>query len=166
MWARWTGARAGAPLGPEARGSCRRAEPDLVAECRELTDEVPGSAVLVGLRWAEVHPGATPALPCLERRAFQMVCRLLVYNAVLDLGSKLNTYHGDENEYRGITRNLLHLGSVIDFSPQAITVHLDRPDSRRLARALGLLLAQINLTAPRLCGDGRTITYVLAGATT
>ncbi|MHB1711742.1 MAG: putative transposase [Acidimicrobiales bacterium] len=118
------------------------------------------------LRRAEVHPGATRALPCLERRAFQMVCRLLAYNAELDLARKLNTYLGDDNEYRGITRNLLHLGGVIDFSPQAITVHLERPDPPRLARALGLLVDEINLTAPRLCGDGRTITYVLAGATT
>jgi len=90
---------------------------------------------------------------------------VLAYKAQLDLGRKLNTYLGDDNEYRGITRNLLHLGGVIDFSRQAITVHLKRPDLPRLARALGLLLAQINLTAPRLCGYGRTITYVLAGAT-
>jgi len=118
------------------------------------------------LRRSEVHPGATRALPCLERRAFQMVCRLLAYNAELDLARKLNAYLGDDNEYRGITRNRLHLGGVIDFSPQAISVHLDRPDPPRLARALGLLFEQINLTAPRLCGDGRTITYVVVGATT
>jgi len=115
---------------------------------------------------AEVHPGATRAFPCLERRAFQMVSRLLAYNAELDLGRKLNTYLGDDNEYRGIARVLLPPGGVIDFSPQAITVHLERPDSPRLARALGLLLEQINLTAPRPCGDGRTITYVRAGTTT
>ena len=28
----------------------------------------------------------------------------------------------------GITRNLLYLGDVIDFSLHGITVHLDRPD--------------------------------------
>ena len=61
----------------------------------------------------------------------------------------------------GITRNLLYLGDVIDFSLHGITVHLERPDPPRLARALGLLIEEINLKQPRLCGDGRPITYVL-----
>jgi len=113
------------------------------------------------LRRAEVHPGATRAFPRLERRALQMVCRLLAYNAELNLARKLNTYLADDDEYRGITRNLLHLGGVIGSRPHAITVKLDHPNPPRLARALGLLIEEINRTSPRLCGDGRTITYVL-----
>jgi len=114
----------------------------------------------------EVRPGATRARPRIERRALQMVCRLLAYNAELDLARRLNAYLCDDDEYRGITRNLLHLGGVIDFRPQTITVHLDRPDPPRLARALGLLIEEINLEPPRLTGDGRPVTYVLESRAT
>ncbi|MHB1783915.1 MAG: putative transposase [Acidimicrobiales bacterium] len=114
----------------------------------------------------EVRPGATRARPRIERRALQMVCRLLAYNAELDLARRLNAYLCDDDEYRGITRNLLHLGGVIDFQPQTITVRLDRPDPPRLARALGLLIEEINLEPPRLTGDGRPLTYVLDGRAT
>ena len=69
-----------------------------------------------------------------------MVCRLLAYNAELDLSRRLNAYLGDDDEYRAITRNLLHLGGVIEFRLHAITVYLDCPDPPRLARALGLLV--------------------------
>jgi transposase len=109
----------------------------------------------------EVRPGATRALPRFERRALQMVCRLLAYNAELDLSRRLNAYLGDDDEYRAITRNLLHLGGVIDFRPHAITVYLDCPDPPRLARALGLFVEEINLEPPRLPGDGRPVIYVL-----
>jgi hypothetical protein len=111
----------------------------------------------------EIHPGVTRSKLRIERRALQMVCRMLAYNAELDLARKLNTYLGDDNEYRGIIRNLLHLGGTIDFRPHAITVKLDRPDPPRLARALGLLIEEINLRSPRLSGDGRTIIYALKG---
>lgn len=90
-----------------------------------------------------------------------MVCRLLAYNAELDLSRRLNAYLGDDDEYRAITRNLLHLGGVIEFRLHAITVYLDCPDPPRLARALGLLVEEINLEPPRLPGDGRPVTYVL-----
>ncbi len=115
------------------------------------------------LRRDEINPGAIRSKPRIERRALQMVTCMLAYNAELDLARKLNAYLGDDYEYRGITRNLLHLDGTVDFSPHAITVHLDRPDPPRLARGLGLLIEEINLRSPRLCGDGRTITYVLKG---
>ena len=109
----------------------------------------------------EVRPGATRALPHPERLSLQMVCRLLAYNAELDLSRRLNAYLGDDDEYRAITRNLLHLGGVIDFRPHAITVYLDCPDPLHLARALGLLVEEINLEPPRLPGAGRPVIYVL-----
>ncbi|WP_298446281.1 hypothetical protein, partial [Ferrimicrobium sp.] len=109
----------------------------------------------------EIHPGAIRAKPHLERRGLQMVCRLLAYNAELDLARRINAYLGDDDEYRGITRNLLHLGGTISFGRRGITVHLDRPDQPRLRRALALLIEEINNEPPHLPGDGRPITYVL-----
>lgn len=167
-------AAARAALGAEAARP-RRPIDDHLAEMRELRDTVvmaeddleEAAAALKGiparLRRDEIHPGAIRAKSRIERRALQMVTRMLAYNAELDLARKLNTYLGDDDEYRGITRNLLHLGGTIGFRPHAITVKLDRPDPPRLARALWLLIEEINLRSPRLSGDGRTITFVLKG---
>ena len=94
-----------------------------------------------------------------HRRALPMVLRLLAYNAELWLATRLNTYLQDPDEYRAITRNLLHLGGTITYTTQAIIVTLDRPATPRLTHALRLLLDEINHTPPRLPGDRRPITY-------
>jgi len=43
-----------------------------------------------------------------------------------------------------------------------ITVTLDPPAAPRIARALALLIDEINATPPRMPGDTRPITYQLA----
>ena len=73
-----------------------------------------------------------------------MVCRLLAYNAELDLARRFNAYLDDLDEYRAITRQLLHLGGTIAYRRRAIEVTLERPDSPRVARALGQLVAELN----------------------
>ncbi|MGH9071680.1 MAG: hypothetical protein ACRDX8_11075 [Acidimicrobiales bacterium] len=50
----------------------------------------------------ELDPGAELARPHLGVRSLQMVCRLLAYNAQLDLATRLNAYLDDPNEYRGV----------------------------------------------------------------
>ena len=93
-----------------------------------------------------------------------MVCRLLAYNAELDLARALNTYLSDNDEYRAITRNLLHLGGSVAFERRQITVTLDRPGAPRIARALSQLLDELAAGPPaHLAGDQRPIVYRLAG---
>ncbi len=93
-----------------------------------------------------------------------MDCRLLAYNAELDLARRLNAYLCDDDEYRAIARNLLHLGGTITYDHQRILVKLDRPDSPRTARALGLLVDEINAGSQvHLPRDQRPITYQIAG---
>jgi len=112
----------------------------------------------------ELDPNAKRSRPRLAARALQMVCRLLAYNAELDLARALNTYLGDNDEYRAITRNLLHLGGTVAFEPRQITVTLDRPGAPRIARALGQLLDELAAGPPaQLAGDRRPIVYRLAG---
>jgi len=108
-----------------------------------------------------IDPDAKRARLRTHRRALQMVLRLLAYNAERWLATALNTYLQDPNEYRAITRNLLHLGGTITYTTNTITVTLDRPATPRLARALRLLLDEINTSPPRLPGDPRSITYQL-----
>ena len=95
-----------------------------------------------------------------------MVLRLLADNAEHWLAHHLNAYLQDTDEYRATTRNLLHLGGTITYTPTTITVELDRPATPRLTRALTLLLDEINTTPPHIPGDPRPITYTLNPPTT
>jgi hypothetical protein len=113
----------------------------------------------------EVTPGAQKAVLRTRRRSLQMVLRLLAAAAEHWLGNRLNDYLRDNDEYRAITRNLLHLGGTITCTPRAITVTLDPPAAPRIARALALLLDEISTTPPRMPGDTRPITYQLATPT-
>ena len=106
-----------------------------------------------------INPDATRATPRVNRRTLQTVLRLLAYNAELDLARAINTYLQDPDEYRSITRHLLHQPGHIHYTPTSITVTIDRPHAPRIARALNLLIDQINNTPPKLAGDYRPITY-------
>lgn len=112
----------------------------------------------------EIDPNAKRAKPALAARALQMVCRLLAYNAELDLARRLNAYLDDPDEYRAIARNLLHLGGTLTYRRDAVTVRLERPDAPRVAHALGQLVKELNAgPAVHLAGDRRPITYQVAG---
>ena len=106
-----------------------------------------------------INPDAIRATPRVNRRALQTVCRLLAYNAELDLARALNNYLQDPDEYRTITRHLLHQPGHIHYTPTHITVTIDPPHAPRIARALNLLIEEINNTPPKLAGDHRPITY-------
>ncbi|MDQ6616359.1 MAG: transposase, partial [Actinomycetota bacterium] len=106
-----------------------------------------------------IDPDATRAWPRTNHRALQMVCRLLAYNAELDLARNLNAYLQDPDEYRAITRNLLHQPGHINYTPTGITVTIRQPDAPRIAHALTQLTDQLNQAPPKLTGDNRPITY-------
>ena len=112
-----------------------------------------------------IDPQARVALLRTCRRGLQMVLRLLAHNAGHWLSRHLNAYLCDDDEYRAITRETIvrGLAGVIAYAPAVITVRLDPPDSPRVARALALLLDEINATPPSMPGDPRPITYRLAG---
>ena len=110
----------------------------------------------------EIDPDAKRATPRVNRRALQTVLRLLAYNAELDLARALNTYLADPDEYRAITRHLLHQPGQIHYTPTRITVTIDRTHAPRIARALNLLIDQINNNPPKLAGDHRPITYQIS----
>ncbi len=130
-----------------------------------------GQAVTAAKTARDTHPAKLPANVLdpdakrarlrTHRRALQMVLRLLAYNAEHWLATAFNTYLQDPDEYRTITRNLLHLAGTITYTTQAITVTLDRPATPRLTRALRMLIDEINTSPARLPGDPRPITYQL-----
>src|SRR5215469_7963431 len=102
------------------------------------------SRALAGCGANQVTPGAQKAILATRRRSLQMVLRLLAASAEHWLGNQLNNYLRDPDEYRAITRHLLHLGGTITCTPRMITVTLDQPPAPRIARAIRLLLNEIN----------------------
>ena len=107
----------------------------------------------------ELDPDAKRAYPRLARRGLQMVLRLLAFNAEAWLAEHLNAYLADPDEYRAITRDLLHHGGHVDHTSKSITVTLDQPDTPRIARALHLLTEELNDPPAHMPGDPRPITY-------
>ena len=113
---------------------------------------------------SDIDPDAKVALLRAGRRGLQMVLRLLAHNAEHWLSTHLNAYLRDDDEYRAITRQTIirGLAGTITFTPAAITVHLEQPGAPRIARALALLIHEINATPPAMPGDHRPITCQLA----
>jgi hypothetical protein len=113
---------------------------------------------------SDIDPDAKTALLRAGRRGLQMVLRLLAHNAEHWLSGHLNAYLRDDDEYRAITRQTIirGLAGTITWTPAAITVQLDQPGSARVARALALLIEEINTTPPAMPGDSRPITCHLA----
>lgn len=110
----------------------------------------------------ELDPQAQRARPRLERRGLQMVLRLLAFNAEAWLAEHLNAYLADPNNYRAITRNLLHQGGIITYHPRRITVTLHRTDTPRITRALEQLTHELNADPPHIPGDSRPIHYEIS----
>jgi hypothetical protein len=121
------------------------------------------SAIPAKIAATELNPDAVRARPRLARRSLQMVCRLLAYNAELDLARRLNTYLRDPDEYRAAARHLLHQPGRLDYRAEQITVTLRPTPQPRTTRALQLLLEELNTDPPHLPGDHRPITYRLEG---
>ena len=114
----------------------------------------------------QIDPQAQVALLRTGRRGLQMVLRLLAHNAEHWLSDQLNAYLRDDDEYRAITRETIIRGTagIITFAPETVTVTLQRPAEPRVARALALLIDQVNAVPPRMPGDTRPITYQLTAS--
>jgi len=112
----------------------------------------------------QIDPGARTAVLRAGRRGLQMVLRLLAHNAEHWLATSLNAYLRDDDEYRAITRQTIirGLAGTITFTPAAISVALQAPAEPRAARALDMLLDEINAQPPSIPGDNRPITYRIA----
>ncbi len=127
---------------------------DLDQQRRALPAKIPAN---------QATPGAQRALPRLERRSYQMVLRVLAYNADLWLARRLDTYLNNPDEVRAITRHLFHQPGTITYTPTTITVTITAPDQPATARALTHLCDELNHTTPaHIPGDPRPITYQTA----
>jgi len=142
------------PRAQKEIGTCRQKLEAAQAERKKHRAKLPAS---------DIDPAVTRAILHINRRCLQLTLRLLAANAEHYLARHLNAYLQDDDEYRAITRETIirGLAGTITYAPKNITVTLDRPGQPRVARALALLLAEINTSPPALPGDGRPITYTL-----
>ena len=126
-----------------------------IAARREIPAKLPAN---------QVDPEARNAVLRAGRRGLQMVLRLLAHNAEHWLATHLNAYLRDDDEYRAITRETIirGLAGTVGYTPDAITVTLEPPGQRRVARVLALLTDEINAQRPSIPGDDRPITYRIA----
>jgi hypothetical protein len=129
-----------------------------LAAAKKARDPIPAK-----LPANQIDPQAQAALLRTGRRGLQMVLRLLAHNAEHWLSNQLNAYLRDDHEYRAITRQTIIRGTAgaITLTPETVTVTLQQPAEPRVARALALLIDQVNTTPPRIPGDTRPITYRL-----
>ncbi|MGH8302325.1 MAG: putative transposase [Steroidobacteraceae bacterium] len=130
-----------------------------LASAKKARDGIPAK-----LPANQIDPQAQVALLRTGRRGLQMVLRLLAHNAEHWLSDQLNAYLRDDDEYRAITRQTIIRGTagIITLAPETVTVPLQRPAEPRVARALTMLIDQVNAVPPRIPGDTRPITYQLA----
>ena len=138
------------------------AEQAIAAARRRLdTAKKARDAIPAKLPANQIDPQAQVALLRTGRRGLQMVLRLLAHNAEHWLSDQLNAYLRDDDEYRAITRQTIIRGTagIIVFAPETVTVTLQQPAEPRVARALALLINQVNAVPPRMPGDTRPITY-------
>ena len=142
------------PAAERAISTARKNVKDALAAREKIPAKLPAN---------QIDPGAQVAVLRAGRRGLQMVLRLLAHNAEHWLANGLNAYLRDDDEYRAITRQTIirGLAGVIEFTPAAITVTLETPGSPRIARALAMLIDEINQfpAPPAIPGDNRPITY-------
>lgn len=127
---------------------------DDATEAKAAIKAVPAKVVAT-----DVDPKAVRAVPRLRRRSLQMVLRLLAYNAELWLSDRLDAYLNDPDEVRALTRHLLHQPGTVTFAAEVVSVVISRPDQARVARALALLVEELNAAPAHLPGDHRTVIY-------
>ena len=140
-----------AGLGPDH--ACRRSLTDSPFAERGNRDGGPSVTRTYGLAARRSAP-----------KTDEMVLRLLAFNAGLDLATRLNTYLRDPDEYRALTRYLLHQGGSIHYGADTITVTLDAPNQPRVARALRSLVNDLNANPAHLLSDPRPITYTVTAS--
>ena len=111
---------------------------------------------------SDLDPAVVRAMMRFERRGLQMVLRLLAFNAEAWTAEHFNAYLEDPDEFRAILRHLLHLGGVFSYGHTTVTVTLHRPDTPKVARAIELLVEELNAMEPHMLGDRRTLRYKVA----
>jgi hypothetical protein len=97
-----------------------------------------------------------------DRRLLVNAIKLAACNAERMLALDFNRFYQNPKDAFSIFRGLLQLpGIVLADGPDRLQVLLHRPDSGKVARALELLLADLNSQTPRMLDGGPTLAFRL-----
>jgi len=105
----------------------------------------------------------TRALLREDRRLIVNALKIVAANAERMLALRFDQSYQRPQDAFSIFRAVLQLpGQVTATAPDHLHVHLHRPDSEKVARALENVLADLNRERPRLLGNGPILTFCLS----
>jgi hypothetical protein len=106
--------------------------------------------------------GRTRSILREDRRLVINALKIAACNAEKLLVRRFDQAYEHPKDAFSVVRSLLHLpGHVRATAPDNFEVHLQRPDSEKVARALEVLLTDINQNPPRMLGDGPILRFSL-----
>ena len=105
----------------------------------------------------------TRALLREDRRLIVNALKIVAANAERMLALRFDQSYQRPQDAFSIFRAVLQLpGQVTATAPDHLQIHLHRPDSEKVARALENVLADLNRERPRLLGNGPILTFCLS----
>lgn len=97
-----------------------------------------------------------------DRRLVINALKIVACNAERLLVRRFDEAYDQPKDAFSVFRALLHLpGHIRATGPGNLEVRLQRPDSEKIARALEVLLADINQDPPRMLGDGPRLRFII-----
>ena len=106
--------------------------------------------------------GKTRSLLREDRRLVINALKIVACNAERLLVRRFDEAYEQPKDAFSVFRALLHLpGHICAAGPGNLEVRLQRPDSEKIARALEVLLADINQDPPPILGEGPRLRFVL-----
>lgn len=109
------------------------------------------------------HAGRTRSILREDRRLVINALKIAACNAEKLMVRRFDQAYEQPKDAFSVFRALLQLpGHVRATDPDHVEVHLQRPDSEKVARALDVLLTDINQNPPRMLGDGPLLRFSLA----
>ena len=112
-----------------------------------------------GQIWAQ-KAGKTRELLREDRRLLVNALKLAAYNGERALALRFDRHYKCSKDVFSVFRSLLQSPGVVrDTGYGGIEVHLNRPDSKKVAHALELFLDELNKEKARLLGTGPILTY-------
>lgn len=97
-----------------------------------------------------------------DRRLVINALKIAACNAERLLVRRFDEIYEQPKDAFSVLRGLMHLpGDIRAAGPDDAEIHLQRPDSEKVARALEALLADINQNPPRMLGEGPRLRFSL-----
>jgi hypothetical protein len=106
--------------------------------------------------------GMTRELLREDRRLLVNALKLAAYNCERTMALRFNRHYDCSKDVFSVFRCLLNSPGVVRPTSAGLQVHLNRPDSPKVAEALELFLSELNTEPTVMFGDGPPLTFRLS----